>query len=108
MSNTQEDLYYEQVAQEIEQNDIKKGLWIKAYAECAGVESLVRAYYIKLRILNLAEEDKFLKDAKKDDERRKKDKERKESLWAFLAPLFVGFLFFAFIVFFMTQLFGWF
>lgn len=57
MSNSSEEVLYNQVASEIEVNDIKKGTWAKAFAECAGNEQLTKAIYIKLRVQNLKNEE---------------------------------------------------
>lgn len=45
-----EELTYEQVAEEMSANNIKQGLWTKAYAKAGGDEKATKAQYIKLRV----------------------------------------------------------
>lgn len=41
---------YQQVADELERNDVDKALWTKAFAESGGQDSATKAMYIKLRV----------------------------------------------------------
>lgn len=51
---TSDDDIYEQVAEELSANDIKRGLWTKAYALANGDEKATKAQYIKLRFDQIA------------------------------------------------------
>jgi hypothetical protein len=48
-ANLREEQVYELVAHEIEIEQIRPGLWAKAFSEASGDEQLARAKYIKLR-----------------------------------------------------------
>lgn len=48
-ANLREEQVYEVVAHEIESEQIRPGMWAKAFSESAGDEQLARAKYIKLR-----------------------------------------------------------
>lgn len=48
---------YDQVAAELANNDIRNGLWTRAYAEADGQDSKARAIYIKLRVAQLTGSD---------------------------------------------------
>lgn len=45
--------FYEEVARELEVNEMKPGLWAKAFAEADGDEERVKAIYIRLRVAQL-------------------------------------------------------
>jgi hypothetical protein len=51
---------YAQVAEELSDDDIKAGLWAKATANANGVESKVKALYIKYRVQAIQDEDRVL------------------------------------------------
>lgn len=51
------------VALEVETNDIRPGLWAKAFSEADGDESRTRAGYLKLRVQSLKDELLQLDDA---------------------------------------------
>lgn len=51
-----DEMLYEAVVRELEQEGPRKGLWAKAYAESGGIESAARALYMKLRVAQIAEE----------------------------------------------------
>ena len=55
-SRVLEEKLYEEVAFEIENNEIKKGLWAKALSESSGNKNEAEALYIKLRIQNIIDE----------------------------------------------------
>ena len=52
------DIFYTQVASELQNKFLIPGLWTKAYAEANGDESKARAFYIKYRVAQLAVDDK--------------------------------------------------
>ena len=52
-----DDAIYEQVAKEITSDNIKQGLWTKAYALANGDEKITKAQYIKLRVEQLTRND---------------------------------------------------
>ena len=47
---------YEQIALEIESQELKQGVWAKAFADADGDEGKARARYIKLRVEQLVED----------------------------------------------------
>jgi hypothetical protein len=55
INKTEEELF-EQISNELENNQINKGLWTKAEAESDGDENKVRSIYIKLRHQKLTRE----------------------------------------------------
>jgi len=51
-----EDWVYEKVAEEIERNELRKGLWLKASADAMGDERKARAIYVRLRVQQFVDE----------------------------------------------------
>ena len=51
-----EDWVYEKVAEEIERNELRKGLWLKASSEALGDDKKARAIYVKLRVRQFVDE----------------------------------------------------
>lgn len=51
-----EDWVYEKVAEEIERNDLRKGLWLKASSEAMGDDKRARAIYVRLRVRQYVDE----------------------------------------------------
>ncbi len=60
-----EELLYSQVAEEIEKNEINKGLWAKALSESGNIDSSAKALYIKLRVQSLKDEIEFLHESER-------------------------------------------
>lgn len=58
-----EEKLFEVVAKEVEQNDIRPGLWAKAFAESDGDGTKARAAYLKLRVQSLKDQLLQLDDA---------------------------------------------
>ena len=84
-----EDWVYEKVAEEIERNDLRKGLWLKASSEAMGDDKKARAIYVKLRVrqfvdeLELAEKiEKEQKQAALDEAHRRAAEEEARALAA--------------------------
>jgi len=62
-----EEQYYEIVSSEIEAGLVKKGLWMKAYAQSNGNERLAESLYVKLRVQSLKDEVELLKERMEGD-----------------------------------------
>ena len=54
-ANAGDDIFYEEVALELQEEPMLPGLWTKAYAEMEGDDAKTRALYIKYRVAQLAE-----------------------------------------------------
>jgi len=55
-SRVAEEQLYEIIAEEIEVKNMRKGLWMKAFAQAKGDETLAQATYIDLRLQSLKDE----------------------------------------------------
>lgn len=62
---------YEVVAEEIESNDLNKGLWMKAFANSDGDSQKQKALYIKYRVQNLNDKVTQLRKEEKMKKRKK-------------------------------------
>lgn len=56
VDSTIEEHIFEQVAREMHSDDIRQGLWLKAYAECNGDANRTKARYISLRANSIVKE----------------------------------------------------
>lgn len=65
LSRKQEQVLYELVAEELENGDKVKGLWLKALADSGGDEAKSMAKYVKLRVKSLADDQELLRQALK-------------------------------------------
>ncbi len=74
-----EEKIYEKIAKEIENDDIQKGLWIKAKAETSGDENQIESRYIKLRFDQLKEKSIAHQQEKVKEEQERNQKEEAES-----------------------------
>jgi len=54
-SNFNDEKFYEEVARELQDKPMVRGLWTKAFAEMGGDDAKARAQYIKFRVAQLAE-----------------------------------------------------
>jgi len=81
MSTDSDQHFYDQVAKELLENNINKGLWTKAYAKGGGIENAVKSKYIELRVNQLKEIElsQIINNREKDRE-IKEDIERREAL----------------------------
>lgn len=51
-----EEYYYEMAANEVQQNQIRPGLWAKAWSDVGGDETKAKALYLKLRVASMKDE----------------------------------------------------
>ena len=56
LTTVNDDVFYDEVAKEIETNNLISGVWTRAFAEADGDENRAKAIYIKRRVAQLAEE----------------------------------------------------
>ncbi|MEO8206594.1 MAG: hypothetical protein ABI615_10475 [Chthoniobacterales bacterium] len=56
--SSDDDHYYEAVAAELQSQQMKPGLWARAYSQTQGDEAQTLAVYIQLRVHQLIEDDK--------------------------------------------------
>ncbi|MEO6055118.1 MAG: hypothetical protein ABIP97_14005 [Chthoniobacterales bacterium] len=56
--SSDDDHYYEAVAAELQSQQMKPGLWARAYSQTQGDEAQTLAVYIQLRVQQLIEDDK--------------------------------------------------
>lgn len=72
-----DDVFYNQVAEEIQANKTVPGLWTKAFAEANGKTDEARALYIKHRVLQLADEHTRVEREKREQLKRQSRIEQK-------------------------------
>ena len=65
-----EEWVYEQVADELECNQIRKGLWTKAVSLSDGNESKCKGIYISLRAESIVDKEKIQKEVKEKDRKK--------------------------------------
>ena len=85
-----EEILYSKVAEEIENNDIKKGLWTKALSETVGDKIATQALYIKLRVQNLKDEQEFAQDSEINQIKRKVSERRVAMLDKVMKTIFIS------------------
>jgi len=51
-----DEYYYEMAAKEVQQNQIRPGLWAKAWSDVGGDETKAKALYLKLRVATMKDE----------------------------------------------------
>lgn len=62
-----DEYYYEMAAKEVQQDQIRPGLWAKAWSEVGGDETKAKALYLKLRVATMKDEAaKFIFDGMND------------------------------------------
>jgi hypothetical protein len=91
VSHMDDQRFYDQVAEEILANDIKRGLWTKAYSRTDGNEAATKANYIKLRVEQLMSEANEEARSKKQQERDAAPRRRRGGILALLTGIvFLG------------------
>ncbi len=55
LTTVNDDVFYDEVAKEMETNNLLPGVWTRAFAEADGDENRAKAIYIKRRVAQLAE-----------------------------------------------------
>ena len=90
-----EERLYEVVGQEIKNDDLREGLWVKAFAEAGGDKDKAKARYIDLRIQSLKDEmhvqqELHQQELKKRDLSEKAEKASTDELVAYLRRQKIG------------------
>lgn len=68
--------YYEVVSEEVQNGQIRPGLWAKAIAETSGDQEKAKALYLKLRVLELKAQILETKRIQENQQREREDEER--------------------------------
>ena len=68
-----DDAFYDEVAKEIETNNLVPGVWTRAFAEADGDENRAKAIYIKLRVAKLLDAERQLQHIRAEEERLAED-----------------------------------
>lgn len=75
-----EETLYEQVAAEIANDDVRRGLWLKATTEAQGDKSRAQAFYVKYRVAQLRQEQRAAQERAEKELRETHERDRAERL----------------------------